>query len=538
MRRVFLVLLLLSLLLPAHSLADDPAFDWDWLLKQAAAGRKTATLQTDVVCDPDKPLIASEAGFTIECGGYGITGAVIGGGMVTIRNGNLLGLDALADEDGGAGLTVRGEGTIVVLSGSTKVAGGRGSLQGGTGGDGVRLEGDNQGLILRGTTVASGGFSRGTGGAGVRAAGCGVSVRLTDTASAQGGMGYYTGGAGIAARACTGVGVGGNATVGGNAGVFTGGHGIDSKPCDICARSGSVALSERCVVAGGTGAVAGCGVHMQRVAPGEDADLTLSGECIVFGGSGMTGGSAVRLIQGTLAFGEGEMSLFAGGYMYNPSPALALEGSKTLGEVSAAIQAEGAQLDADPGAETAYIVDRAMRVQNAREIPDEVVNGLNARKLQTKLGSLSVEGGVVSSVNLSGNSLRISMWNATYEQRLSFRQRLMTDGEDGARFILICERSHPFVTVDATVAALRKLQTLGVTQFAYTTAAPVYYERVLDLGALLDAVDASDQPVVRVWFGTADDAVIFIGEDESRNYQINLMDELRLELEPYFTEAQ
>lgn len=221
----------------------------------------------------------------------------------------------------------------------------------------------------------------------------------------------------------------------------------------------------------------------------------------------------------------------AGNYLLDGVPALKLDGCEVAGDLDAVSAAEGVQLDYSPGVNVSNIVANAIGQRSDRYEPTLVENGLTERELFTRYNNISVESGRVTQAAVNGGGLRITMRDGTYEQRLEYQQRLMSDGAEGTRLVLIASSSQEWITVESTVAALEKLLSLGVTQLAYTTVAPTYYERILDLQTVVDAVHADGEPVERVLFGTADDCVVFLREDGEWDYQESLMAEVVRPLE-------
>ena len=104
----------------------------------------------------------------------------------------------------------------------------------------------------------------------------------------------------------------------------------------------------------------------------------------------------------------------------------------------------------------------------------------------------------------------------------------MKTEDGGVRLVLIAQESPEYLTFESTPAALQKYASLGVTELALTMNAPVYYERVLSLEGLLEAMEAYGiDDIGRVMIGTADDCVIFrTAKGNVWDYQETLLPEI------------
>lgn len=532
MRKFSLFTLLLALLVSLFSTVSaemPPVMEWSWLVEQLASGAETVKIPNNMVSD-GTPLRV-EGTVSIDGGGYTLTGAQIESGTFLLTNVTLQGVHGVGDEDGGAGLALLGDGAVAVLGEGVRALGGTGGPEALRGGAGVLLCGEGQGLILRADATATGGVGRTLGGSGVQVEGCGCEVIVTDDVSLLGREGQYQGGAGLEAAACTSLKLSGAAAVTGGGAVYNGGAGLLSGVCEACALRGSVSLEGQTMFAGGVGQVGGNAVTVARQSPESAVDVSLAGQVMLLGGAGETGGSGLAATLCRVSVEGDGILCSAGNYLLDGVPALKLDGCEVAGDLDAVSAAEGVQLDYSPGVNVSNIVANAIGQRSDRYEPTLVENGLTERELFTRYNNISVESGRVTQAAVNGGGLRITMRDGTYEQRLEYQQRLMSDGAEGTRLVLIASSSQEWITVESTVAALEKLLSLGVTQLAYTTVAPTYYERILDLQTVVDAVHADGEPVERVLFGTADDCVVFLREDGEWDYQESLMAEVVRPLE-------
>lgn len=522
-----------SLLLPGISLAGAQAapaepVPWQWLVDQVESGAQVVTLPGDIVSDGETGLAASGT-VRIEGGGFSLTDALVDSGTIVFKDVRLNGIHGVDDEPGGNALVLRGDGAIAVLMGTSRAEGGRCGPEGETGGDGIQLLGNNQGLILNGTATAAGGIGRITGGAGVRVTGRDGSILLTDSAALIGSHGLIEGGDGLHANACCKVILEAQASVTGGSAQNTAGSGIVSQPDEACdAKEAGISLTGMAMAIGGVGQAGGHGILMERTEPDENAALSL-GTCMIIGGDGETGGSAIHATNATIRY-EDAAQIIGGQHYGTESPAMELTGCKVECDESAIVIVPGAKAKSYPASGVSTIINTALSQQSSRYTPKIIEDGLAVQATETKLNGFTVERGSTSQAKLSGNGLKIFMFGGTLEKRLQFQQRLMDDGNGSTRFVLIGAVSDEWPTIESSVAALRKLESLGVTQLAYTTVAPSYHDRVLDIATLLKALDAyeaeQETEVAKVMCGTADDAVIFILEDGTRDYQEELMPEV------------
>lgn len=499
--------------------------DWAWLVDQVESGATSIALPNDIVCDDDTGLYPKEA-LRIEGNAFSLTGAIIDGGTVIFQDVRLLGTHGVDDENGGAALTLRGTETIAVLSGSTRAEGGRSAMEGEAGGDGVLMTDRGQGLILNNSASASGGIGRIHGGYGVRVEGCDSSVLLTNSATISGSAGIGVGGSGLHAPSCGKLALQEQASITGGISSYAGGHGIHSALCEACGKQASVSLTASTMAIGGVGKDGGHGVLISRSQPGEEPDLSLSGNCMVLAGDGETCGSAVNATNATISYAD-TPNLIGGRFYQTKAPAILLSSCTVLGDESAVNISESEKTDSYPASDASLIVNQAISQQSNRYEPKIIEDGLSSMELATSLNGFTVERGNVRQVNVSGNNLKIFMYKSELEGRMQFKQYLMEDGQGGTRLVLVATPSDPWPTVEATVAGLRKLESIGITQLAYTCVGPTYHEQVLDLATLLKAVDAyGEENIHRILSGTADDAIIFIQPDGARDYQETLMPEV------------
>lgn len=536
---LFFIPVLCLLLLPSAGMAMsasaalDPPVEWSWLVREIENGKTTITLPNSIVFEGDAGLSPTEP-ITIIGNNQTLTGVILDGGMVTFKDVVLAGIDGLDDEDGGAGLTLRGEGTIAVLSGTSRAAGGNSGPSGSNGGAGILMEADKQGVILRNQASSTGGIGRFYGGAGIHAIGCASSVLATDSVVLIGRQGIAEGGAGIDMPSCATITLSEYASAGGGSSVTDGGAGVRSLLCEACEARGLVTAGGTAILSGGVGKTGGAALHATRSARSDadvPPDLTLSDGSMYFGAAGETAGSAIDA-QNCMIFFGGEAQFYSGAYYAETAPVLALTDCIEEGDPEMIQLVDGTKVDKYPASDVSLIINSALSVVSDRYTPVVTENGLNTRKLAAKLNGITVERGKVSQARVNDGGLKITLWNGTYEKRLEYNQWLMSDGGDGVRLVLIATTSQVWPTLDTTVAALRKLDSLGVTQLAYSNVDPVYNERIIDIKAVLAAVDAYASPVDHVLFGTEDDCVIFLLEDgKTREYQEELMQDVRVPLE-------
>lgn len=541
MRKKYRCFIMLALMLicgaQAMAATKEPDATWEWLLKQVKSGNKIITLPSNIICEGDEGLLAEEP-ITIEGDGFSLKGALVDGGQVTFHNTRLQGIHGLADESGGAALTVRGDETVVIFTGHTDAIGGRSGPTGEYGGDGVRLEGNRQGLILRGKSTSTGGIGYFNGGAGVRIIGCENTVLATDSAACIGKPGLGVGGAGVDGPSCATVGFSGRTASAGGGSAYTGGSGILSVPCTVCQVHGNMKVLDQAIITSGVGAAGGHAIEILRESFDSTkkdlpVDLRLEGEITLVGGHGGTAGSAIHAVSGILRYMD-TPTFYSGNYLEKEAPILDLTDCIEDGSKEGIIAEQGKQLgtEAYPAKDMSAIISAELKQTNDRYTPSVVTDGLTKRELATKYHELSVVKGKTGKAAVNGISMKMNLWNGTYEKRLDFYQWLASDGKDGVRYVMVATKPEEWLAVEGTVEAFEKLLSLGITQLAYTSVDPVYCERIIDLAAMLEAVKAAEMPVERVLFGTADDCVIFVFEgDKQWVYQEELMDKLRVELE-------
>ena len=505
-----------------------PVYTWDDVRAQIDQGAATVQIPNDMTV-PAGETIGVDGTLTIEGGGCTLSGGLtVSGGVVIFKDTALTGANGIDSDDGYAALTVL-EGAAVVLSGRSSAIGGRAGQFGAKGGDGVVLEGEGSGLILRGTAYASGGVGREQGGHGVWVKGCGASVILTDNASAIGSASMHTGGSGLYAPACASVTLSGMAQLAGGNGTNDSGSGLTGVPCEACEKTAQIAIKDTAVLVGGIGYDGGAGLNVERAEAGDTADVTLSDGCMFFGGSGVNGGAAIRAVNSAIAV-EGAPQCYGGGYSGDARTVVQFYGCALTGE-SSITQIDGAKIAADPTQSVAEYVHVTLQQVDEAARFRPVETALSADEMTTSLDGLKVEKNAVTQVYLNGSNYKTTLWNATYEKKLSFKERLM-QAEDGVRLVLIAQESPEYLTFESTPAALKKYVSLGVTELALTMIEPVYYERVLSLEGLLEAMEAYGMDEIgRVMIGTADDCVIFrTAKGNVWDYQETLLPELLREV--------
>lgn len=529
MRKTAALLLALVLIFSALSASAGkelpPVYTWADVRAQLDKGAATVQIPNDMTI-PEGETIEADGTLTIEGGGCTLTGGLtVAGGTVLFRDVALAGTNGVDFENGGAALTVK-DGAVAVLSGRSSATGGRAGQFGQEGGSGVVLEGERSGLILRGTSYASGGVGRDQGGRGVWVKGCGASVILTDNASAIGNAGMQNGGSGLEAPACASVTASGMAQLAGGNGTNGSGDGLTSVPCERCEKTAQVSIGDTAVLVGGVGYTGGAGLRVRRAAPGETADVALSGGCMFFGGSGEHSGEALRAENCTVTV-EGAPQCYGGGYSEDARTVAQFPGCTLTGEENL-VQIDGSKIAADPvPAVTEFVHVTLQQVDEAaRFVAKE--SALSAEEMVTSLEGIKAEKNAVTQVTLNGSSYKTTLWNATYEKKLAFKERLMKTEDGGVRLVLIAQESPEYLTFESTPAALQKYASLGVTELALTMNAPVYYERVLSLEGLLEAMEAYGiDDIGRVMIGTADDCVIFrTAKGNVWDYQETLLPEI------------
>jgi hypothetical protein len=417
-----------------------------------------------------------------------------------------------------------------MLSNGSRAVGGRSGPKGEQGGAGICMEDARQGLIMLDTASTQGGVGRFFGGDGLLVLGCEAQVALSNMASLSGNAGIVEGGAGLRLPDCAVVTMDGYAFAMGGGSNYTGGTGLCSLPCEACAVQGLLELAGNIMVMGGVGDEGGAAVHLARAALVDVIDLTLREDCALIGGDGEVAGLALFAQGARIALAD-KATLQSGGYSAETGgrPVFELIDSTLTPEAYEGLP--GMKLNQYPASAISGIIESELAEYNPRQVTPTIENGLTTRELSTRINNLRVEKGRASQAAINGGALRITLRDQEYMERLEFEQRLSGDGGEGARLILIASRSLPCYTLDTTVAALRKLDTLGVTELALSSAAPVYYERIWEVAALLQAVDAHTEALERVLLGTADDAVIFVTETGEWRYQEGLMAQIVRALE-------
>ncbi len=527
------IILMLAILPVAYSAVPTPppTLEWSWLQKQVADGAKEIVLTGNISRGEEEEGLLATSTVTISGKGFEITGAQVDGGTVIFRDASLSGAHGLGEENGQPALTLRGKGTVVVLSGNTKVIGGRSGPKGERGGNGVLLTDDQEGVLLRNRAYVQGGAGYLYGASGIKITGSGSSVLLTDSAATMGGIGLANGGSGLEIPSCAKVEFKAKSTAVGGASVYTGGDGIHSFPCDTCQQQQPMSVEGEAMVTSGAGETGGNAIYLERKESSQAPDLLLKDTVTLIGGAGGTAGSAIWAKNALISFAD-TPTLYSGDYFATAADALSLVDSKTEGNADMGTQQDGLQLAKHPASDMSLILNQEISQISTHYTPAHVENGLNTLELTTKMNGLSVEKGRVSRVSVGGG-LKINLWNATLEKRLDFNQRFSSDGKESVRLILIAASSEHWLSLESAVTSLKKLQSLGITQLAYTSIEPVYCERIVDITALLGAIDADkgESPVEQVILGTADDSVIFVRKDKTRDYQETLMPEIRRMLE-------
>ena len=535
---IFSLALSFLLFLWAQPGQSEHEADWQWLVQQVRSGASVIVLPNDITREGDEGLFA-ENPITIDGNGFSLKEAIVDGGQITFYNATLLGVHGLDDENGGTALTLRGDGAIVIFTGHTSAVGGRSGPIGEYGGDGVRLTGKKQGLILRNKTSATGGTGYFIGGAGIRVVGCECTVLMADSAACIGKPGLGVGGAGIQAVSCATASFNNHATSAGGGSVYTGGAGVLSIPCQACKSNGNVKALDQTMITGGVGATGGAAVRIEREPPKDlseqvmKAALRVEGKAILVGGHGGKAGPAISAIESGIYY-KGTPSLFSGNFYESETPILDYQNCIENGTKDTLILFKGNQLpiEAYPAKDMSSIISSELRQANDRYTPAAIENGLTKRGLTHKYNGMSVERGKTGRAGMNGTRLFITLWNGSYEKRLDFTQLLGSDGADGTLYALVATRSEECLAAEVAVSSFEKLTSLGITQFAYTMNDPVYYERIVDIRKLLNAVYAQELPVDTVILGTVDDSVIFVYEGSKKwVYQEDLMDRIRVVLE-------
>jgi len=504
-----------------------PPADWAWLQEQIESGQQTITLPNDIAFDGGDGLLA-ESPVTIEGGGHVIENAVVAGGRITFHNVQLKGGHGIDDESGIPGLTVGGKGTRVILSGQTLAEGGRSGPWGERGGDGVLLTGQGVDVLLHDKAYVTGGTGNFYGGNGIRALACGTSILIGGSAASMGRGGLAEGGAGVYAPGCAKVIVLDHGTASGGPSPYAAGGGIRSVPCDTCEASGAITVKGEAILASGVGGEGGNALWVTRAQRGTAPDVLFDDTPMLLGGSGGTAGSAIRAENAVISYAGGPM-LFAGNHYEIEAPVRRLDGCEETGDPEAFVEEKGVQVSSYPANNVTAVIRAELESVNERATPRPIENGLTTGELFTKLDGKVVDKGRVSQMTLGGKALLITMYDATLENRLQYTPRLSTDGGDGLRLILIAAKSQEALSVEITVAALRKLQAEGFTQLAYTSVEPVYWERMIDIAALLEAIDEEEEEPKTVLLGTADDMVMYPKNRNEREYKIGLMERVKVE---------
>ena len=541
MRKILLIFFcfVLLFLFPTLSLAMsaeaalDPPVDWAWLVAQVDSGIETVSLPNSIVCDSETGL-KPEKSVKIIGNHFTLTGALVDGGTVFFEDVTFAGVNGVEEQNGSPALTLRGQGTIAVLSGASRVTAGHSGPRGEYGGDGIVLSGDGQGLILRGNTAVSGNIGWLYGGSAIHVLGCNSSILATDTTIITGHAGVFEGGAGIKAPSCCKTTLMGQVSASGGSSQHEGGSGIDTHPCETCSGRSPVQITNSARLTGGVGETGGSALRMARTAAerkDETPDLSIEENSMLLGASGGTAGSAL-IMEGCVIQFSGTPMLFSGSHYITEASVMSLTDCTLTGNPDEAEQIAGEKTDVYPARDVSQIIQNTLSKRETAYTSKPLEDGLNTRTMVTKLDGHSVEKGKVTQARLDGNGLTITLWDGTLETRLQFNQRLMKDGAEGLRFVLISTTSQEWPTVRIAVTSLNKLQKEGFTQLAYTCIDPVYNERIVDIAALLEAVEAHEEPVTSLYLGTADDCVIFVLEDEkNRVYQETLMNEILRPLE-------
>jgi len=360
-------------------------------------------------------------------------------------------------------------------------------------------------------------------------------VLIGGSAASIGMPGLAEGGVGVYASGCARVIVLDQGTASGGASPYAAGGGIRSVPCDACKDLGTVTVKGEAIITSGVGAEGGNAVWVTRAKRGKSPDILLDDAPMLIGGSGGTAGSAIRAENCVLSY-SGTPMLFAGNHYETEAPVCRLSKCQETGDRKAVIEEKGVQVSNYPANNVTSAIRAVLDSANERATPKAIENGLTAGELFTKLDGKVVDKGRVSQMTLGGKTLLINMYNATLETRLQYTPRLASDGGDGLRLILIAAKSEEALSVETTVAALRKLHAEGFTQFAYTSVDPVYCERMIDIAALLEVIDAEEEEPKTVVLGTADDMVMYPRGKGSLEYKIGLMETIRVELEPVLAE--
>lgn len=525
---ILLAFLLVMPLLGNAAAAREPEADWAWLVKQVKSGKKTIVLPNNIVREGDEGLVA-ESAVIIEGGTFSITDCAVDAGRITFHDVALRGTHGIRDESGTPGLVLRGDGAIAILSGTTLVEGGRSGPAGERGGDGVLLEGKGQGVLLYNKALATGGTGHFMGGSAIRVLGCESSVLIGEAAAGMGKGGLAEGGWGIDAPSCASISVLENGSATGGASPYAAGGGVRSHACEACKVQGLVSVRDNAILTGAVGSEGGNAISIERNAAGKEPDLSIEGNAVLIGGGGGKAGAAILGKGSSIAY-TGSPMLFSGNYYETEAKVRDLTRCKESGDKDAIVEEAGVQVTSYPASNVTTAIRAELDRKNPRSTPDIIEGGLATMELASKMNGLAVDKGRVSRMKLNDQTLLITMFDGTLENRLQYTPRLMELGEEEMRLVLIASTSHEWVTVESTVAALRKLHSLGVTQFAYTTVEPSYCERIIDIGKLLDVIEKEAEPPETIMLGTADDAVMYPKGKKERIYQEGLMEKVLVDL--------
>ena len=512
-----LVLYLCVFLVESQASISSPTvvYSWQELTAAISEGTESIVLGSDIASDGTALISASNV--TIDGYGFSMINTVIESGKYCFSDVILRGTSSIGGEDGTPALMIQGDNTSVVLSGNTSVTGGRSASDGSYGGCGIILNGDNQELILCNRTSVSGGTGRYRGGDAVQVNGCSVHIIIKDSASLLGAMGGNEGADALLARSCTYIQCQDQSSAAGGDGYLCGGNAIHIEHCKSCSANRNFEICDSGVLSGGSGYHGGCAIQA------ENADIKLAGNIFLFGGAGYYGGQSLTADHCLIEFQAGSMVVTPGASVVSGRDAFLLEDSEISGSQDEIIKMTSGTLSQNPAESVPEIVENELRKRPASEpILIEESKSITRYKLSTQHERLVLERSKLSQAKLNGTTLKIRVYNTTIEQMFSFNERFLEDGED-LYFVLIADQSAPGYTVTSSLAALKKLYQSGVTHLVYTSISPIYCERILDLGTIINDIDSVEYNVSAVHFGTADDCVIYLNDDGNPEYRLDLM---------------
>ncbi len=501
----------------ASSSALTTVNSWKELDKAISEGAEYIVLGADVASDGS--VLRSISDVTIDGRGYSMINTIIDGGKFCFTDVILHGTSSTGGENGAPALVVQGDGTSVLLSGNTTVTGGRSAPEGAYGGCGIILSGDNQEIVLCDKTSVSGGTGRYRGGEAIQVNGCNANIKINDSASLIGAMGGNEGADALLARSCTVIQCQNQASMAGGDGYLCGGNAIHIQECADCTSIGTIRVCDDCVLSAGSGYQGGSAIYAFN------AGICLTGNIFLFGGAGYYGGPSLTASNCQIEFQGGSMIVTPGASVIPSTETFLVDNCRISGNQDELIEMNSGNLSQNPSESVPEIVENELRKKAATEpVLIEADNSITRYKLMTQYGHLVLERSKLSQAKLNGSILKIRIYNSTIEQMFSFSERFLNNG-DTLYFIMIADQSAPGYTITSSLAALKKLYKSGVTHIVYTSVCPIYCERILDLGTIINDIDSVGYTVHAVHIGTADDCIIYLNEDGNPDYRIDLMNQ-------------